>query len=123
MDDAGFIYISDRLNDMIISGGENVYSTEVENAIYQHPSVAQCAVIGVPDPKWGERVHAIVIAKPGAEKLADELIHHCRSLIADFKCLRSVEYRNEPLPLSGAGKVLKTELRQPYWGERGRNVN
>jgi long-chain acyl-CoA synthetase len=123
MDSDGFIYISDRLKDMIISGGENVYSTEVENAIYQHPSVAQCAVIGVPDEKWGERVHAIIVPKPGASRAADEVIALCRQLIADFKCPRSVEFRDDPLPLSGAGKVLKTELRKPYWENRARAVN
>jgi long-chain acyl-CoA synthetase len=123
MDGEGFIYISDRLKDMIISGGENVYSTEVENAIYLYPDVAQCAVIGVPDEKWGERVHAIVVPKPGAARDADALIAHCRALIADFKCPRTVTFRDEPLPLSGAGKILKTELRQPYWTGRSRRVN
>jgi len=123
MDDEGFIYISDRLKDMIISGGENVYSAEVENVLYQHPSVAQCAVIGVPDPRWGERVHAIVVPKPGAARDAEAIIAHCRALIADFKCPRSVDFRDEPLPLSGAGKVLKTELRKPYWEDRARAVN
>ncbi len=123
MDEEGFIFISDRLKDMIISGGENVYSTEVENALFQHPAVAQCAVIGIPDEKWGERVHAVVVPKPGAERDAAALIAHCRALIADYKCPRSVEFRNDPLPLSGAGKILKTELRQPYWADRGRGVN
>ncbi len=123
MDDEGFIYISDRLKDMIISGGENVYPAEVEDVLYQHPSVAQCAVIGVPDPRWGERVHAIVVPKPGATRDAEAIIAHCRALIADFKCPRSVDFRDEPLPLSGAGKVLKTELRKPYWEDRARAVN
>ena len=123
MDEDGFIYISDRLKDMIISGGENVYSTEVENALHQHPAVAQCAVIGVPDERWGERVHAIVVPRRGAERDADAIIAHCRALIADFKCPRSVDFRDEPLPLSGAGKILKTELRQPYWEGRTRAVN
>jgi long-chain acyl-CoA synthetase len=123
MDDAGFIFISDRLKDMIISGGENVYSTEVENAMYQHPDVAQCAVIGVPDDKWGERVHAIVVPRAGSEPDPAALIAHCRQLIADYKCPRSVSFRGEPLPLSGAGKVLKTELRKPFWAGRDRQVN
>ncbi len=123
MDAEGFIYISDRLKDMIISGGENVYSTEVEQALYLHPAVAQCAVIGVPDERWGERVHAVVVPKPGAECDAQALIAHCRTLIADFKCPRSIDFRDEPLPLSGAGKILKTELRKPYWDGRGRSVN
>lgn len=123
MDEEGFIFISDRLKDMIISGGENVYSTEVENALFQHPAVAQCAVIGIPDEKWGERVHAVIVPKPGAARDAAGVMAHCRTLIADFKCPRSVEFRDEPLPLSGAGKILKTELRKPYWADRGRSVN
>ena len=123
MDADGFIFISDRLKDMIISGGENVYSTEVENAMYQHPEVAQCAVIGVPDDKWGERVHAIVVPRPGRNPAPAELIAHCRRLIADYKCPRSVSFREEALPLSGAGKVLKTELRKPFWVGQARQVN
>ena len=123
MDEDGFIFISDRLKDMIISGGENVYSTEVENAMYQHPDVAQCAVIGVPDDKWGERVHAIVVPRPGTNPEPAALMAHCRKLIADYKCPRSVSFQDEPLPLSGAGKVLKTELRKPFWAGRGRQVN
>ena len=123
MDADGFIFISDRLKDMIISGGENVYSTEVENAMYQHAEVAQCAVIGVPDDKWGERVHAIVVPRPGTHPDPADLIAHCRQLIADYKCPRSISFREEALPLSGAGKVLKTELRKPFWAGRGRQVN
>ena len=123
MDEEGFIFISDRLKDMIISGGENVYSTEVENAMYQHPDVAQCAVIGVPDDKWGERVHAIVVPRAGTDPAPAALMAHCRALIADYKCPRSVSFQDEPLPLSGAGKVLKTELRKPFWAGRGRQVN
>jgi long-chain acyl-CoA synthetase len=114
MDEHGFIYVSDRLKDMIISGGENVYSVEVENAIYQHPGVYQCAVIGVPDERWVERVHAIVVPMPGVEIRADALIDHCKGLIAGYKCPRSVEIRTAPLPLSGAGKILKSELRKAY---------
>ena len=123
MDADGFIFISDRLKDMIISGGENVYSTEVENAMYQHAEVAQCAVIGVPDDHWGERVHAIVVPRPGTHPDAADLMTHCRRLIADYKCPRSISFRAKALPLSGAGKVLKTELRKPFWAGRGRQVN
>ena len=123
MDDGGFFFISDRLKDMIISGGENIYSTEVENALYEHPDVGQCAVIGVPDDKWGERVHAVVVPSEGATPDADVLMAHCRGLIADYKCPRSISFRNEPLPLSGAGKILKTELRKPFWESRNRQVN
>ena len=123
MDEGGFIFISDRLKDMIISGGENVYSTEVENAMYQHPDVGQCAVIGVPDEKWGERVHAIVVPRDGTSPDPKDLMAHCRELIADYKCPRSVSFRDEALPLSGAGKVLKTELRKPFWEGKDRQVN
>jgi long-chain acyl-CoA synthetase len=123
MDEDGFVYIVDRIKDMIISGGENVYSSEVEQAVYQHPAVAECAVIGVPDEKWGERVHAIVRLKPGQELDEAALVAHCHTLIAGFKCPRSVSFRDEPLPLSGAGKILKTELRKPFWQDRERRVN
>ncbi|SAK55360.1 long-chain fatty acid--CoA ligase [Caballeronia temeraria] len=110
MNEAGYLFIVDRLKDMIVSGGENVYSAEVENAIAQHPAVAACAVIGVPHEKWGEAVHAVVVPKPGMTMGADEIREHCRQFIAGYKCPKSVEFRTE-LPLSAAGKVLKRELR------------
>ena len=112
MDDEGFVFVVDRIKDMIITGGENVYSAEVENAIYQHPAVAMCAVIGVPDEQWGERVHAVLSLKPGQRTTEAEIVAHCRRLIAGYKCPRTVSLRTEPLPLSGAGKVLKTVLRR-----------
>lgn len=121
MDEDGFIFIVDRLKDMIISGGENVYSGEVENALAQHPAVAACAVIGIPSEQWGESVHAVVVCKPGAEVSADELVAHCKSLIAGYKCPRSIAF-TDALPLSGAGKVLKTTLREPFWQGRERTV-
>ena len=114
MDDDGFIFLGDRLKDIIVSGAENVYSVEVENTLLEHPDVAECAVIGVPDEKWGERVHAVVRLKPGAGSSGDDLIAHCRARIAHYKCPRSVEFRSEPLPLSATGKVLKNELRKAY---------
>ena len=123
MDEEGFVYIVDRLKDMIVSGGENVYSAEVENAVCNHPSVAQCAVIAVPSAEWGEAVHAIVILRDGCAADADDIIAHCRREIAHYKCPRSIEFRTEPFPLSGAGKVLKRELRAPYWEERSRQVS
>ena len=123
MDDEGFIYIVDRNKDMIISGGENVYSTETEQAVYQHSAVQECAVIGIPHKEWGELVHAVVVFKPGQTATEDELKAHCASLIAGFKCPRSWEFRAEPLPMSGAGKILKTELRAPYWGGKNKGVN
>ena len=123
LDEEGFLFIVDRVKDMIISGGENVYSAEVENAIYQNEAVNQCAVIGIPHEKWGEQVHAVVVLNDGAELDQGALIDHCKSLIAGFKCPRSVSFQTEPLPLSGAGKILKTELRKPYWPDGERNVN
>lgn len=122
MDDDGFIYVVDRMKDMIVSGGENVYSAEVENALMQMPAIATCAVIAVPDPKWGEAVHAVVVLKPGQQATDKEVIAHCHSLIANYKCPRSVEFR-DALPISGAGKILKTKLREPYWEGQARNVN
>lgn len=115
MDEDGFIYIVDRMKDMIISGGENIYSAEVENVISQHPAVRQCAVIGMPDPKWGEQVHAVVIAgDDGSEVSAEEIIEFCREHMAGYKCPRSVSFRTEPFPLSPVGKILKHELRRLY---------
>jgi long-chain acyl-CoA synthetase len=122
MDDDGFIYVVDRLKDMIITGGENVYSTEVENVIAQHPAVLQCAVIGIPDSHWGEVVHAFAVVKPGATVDAAALIAFCKERIAGYKCPRSIEFRTEPLPISGAGKILKRELRRPFWENQDRRV-
>ena len=122
MDELGLVYVVDRIKDMIVTGGENVYSGEVESALAKHPAVAQCAVIGVPDERWGERVHAVVVLRSGALVAADELMGHCRRLIAGYKCPKTVELRTEPLPLSAAGKVLKHVLREPHWQGRDRNV-
>jgi long-chain acyl-CoA synthetase len=123
MDREGFVYIVDRLKDMIISGGENVYSAEVENAISFLPQVAEVAVIGVPDERWGERVHAIIVPKPGANLTAEQVMEHCHQQIAGYKCPRSVDFRDTALPLSGAGKILKRELREPYWKGYAKAVN
>jgi long-chain acyl-CoA synthetase len=114
-DEDGYIFLVDRIKDMIVTGGENVYSVEVENAIYRHLAVKDCAVFGVPDKEWGEAVHAVVTLKPDASTSEAELIAHCRALIAGYKCPKSVEIRDEPMPLSGANKILKSELRAPYW--------
>jgi len=123
MDDEGFVFLMDRIKDMVVSGGENVYSAEVENAIGQHPSVATSAVIGIPSDKWGESVHAIVILKPDMDVSEADLKAHCHTLIAGFKCPRSVEFRTDPFPLSGANKVLKTELRKPFWEGHDRQIS
>jgi long-chain acyl-CoA synthetase len=122
MDEDGYVYVVDRIKDMIISGGENVYSAEVENCVAQHPAVAQCAVIGIPDAKWGETVHAVVMRKPGVAVTGDEIIGFCKERIAHYKCPRSVRVQDEPLPLSGAGKILKGELRKPYWEFSGQRI-
>ncbi len=122
LDEDGFVYVVDRVKDMIITGGENVYSVEVENTLALHPAVAQSAVIGIPHEHWGEQVHAVVCLRPGAEVAEAELIEHCRARIAHYKAPRSVELRTEPLPLSGAGKILKRDLRAPYWDRAQRNV-
>lgn len=122
-DEDGFIFIVDRLKDMIVTGGENVFSAEVESAISTHPDVAEVAVVGIPSEKWGEAVHAIVVPRPGDEVTEAEIIAHCKTLIANYKWPRSVTIREEPLPLSGAGKVLKRDLRAPYWDGRERSVN
>jgi len=118
----GYLYIVDRLKDMVVTGGENVYCSEVENAIASHPAVAECAVFGIPDEKWGEAVHAVVVAKPGHALSATDVQDHCRSLIAAYKCPKSVELRAEPLPLSAINKVLKAPLRAKWWAGKVRNV-
>lgn len=122
MDEEGFIFIVDRIKDMIVSGGENVYSAEVENAISKHPGVATCAVVGIPSRQWGESVHAVIVPKPNVEISTEELIAHCKGLIAGYKCPRSVEFR-AALPLSGAGKVQKGLIRAPFWEGHSRNVS
>lgn len=116
-DDDGFLFICDRVKDMIITGGENVFSAEVENAVATHPAVAEVAVIGVPDADFGERVHAVVVLRPGTTLDAEELREFCRSRIANYKCPRSIEVRAS-LPVSGAGKILKRDLREPHWAGR-----
>lgn len=121
VDADGLLYIVDRLKDMIVTGGENVYSTEVENAVLSLPGVAQCAVLGVPDDAWGERVHAVLVLQPGASVDAAAVMAHCKRLIAGYKCPRSVEFRTE-LPVSGAGKLLKYKLREAHWEGRARRV-
>lgn len=122
MDERGFVFLVDRLKDMIITGGENVYSREVEDAIYSYPGVAQCAVIGIPDPRWGEAVHAVVAGSNGASLDAAALLAHCRDRIAGYKCPRSIDVRAAPLPLNGANKINKPALRQPFWEGRDSRI-
>ncbi len=122
MDDNGYVFVVDRIKDMIVTGGENVYSAEVENAVALHPAVATCAVIGVPDAEWGERVHAVIVLRPGHSIAIDELREHVKTLIAGYKAPRSLEV-TDALPMSGAGKVLKRELRKPHWDGADRAVS
>jgi acyl-CoA synthetase (AMP-forming)/AMP-acid ligase II len=123
LDREGYLYLVDRVKDMIVTGGENVYSVEVENAIASHPAVDQVAVIGIPHDTWGEQVHAIVVLKEGASATAEELIKHAHERIAGYKVPKSVEFRSEPIPLSGAMKPLKRELRKPYWEGKATAIN
>jgi long-chain acyl-CoA synthetase len=121
-DDEGYLYIVDRTKDMIISGGENVYSVEVEDAVMAHPAVFECAAIAVPDDTWGERVHVAVVMKPGQSVELEELKAFCGQRIAGYKCPRSMEVL-DTLPRSGAGKILKRQLRDPHWTGRERQVH
>ncbi|WP_163508271.1 long-chain-fatty-acid--CoA ligase [Fodinicola acaciae] len=121
MDEKGYVFVVDRIKDMIITGGENVYSAEVENALARHPAVATCAVIGVPDEQWGERVHAVVVLQQGNTATARELTDFCRQSIANYKIPRTVAFV-DALPMSGAGKILKRELRKLHWSADGRQV-
>ena len=113
-DDEGFLYIHDRVKDMIVSGGENVYPAEVENGLFGHPDIADVAVIGVPDEKWGECVKAIIVAKPGTTPNEADIIAYAKTKIAGYKCPKSVDVV-EALPRNASGKVLRRQLREPYW--------
>lgn len=121
VDDRGYLFLTDRVKDMIVSGGENVYPVEVENALMAHPAVADVAVVGVPDERWGETVKAVVVAAPGGVPVPDELIAHCRERLAGFKCPTSVDLVDE-LPRNPSGKVLRRLVREPYWKGRARLV-
>ena len=122
LDEDGYLYICDRIKDMIISGGENIYPTEVENAIYGHAKVADVAVIGVPDDKWGEAVKAIVVTRPGVSATVEEILAFARGRIAAYKVPKSIDFVST-LPRNASGKILRRELRDRYWGGRERRVN
>ena len=119
----GYFYILDRLKDMIVTGGENVYSGEVEAVIYQHPAVREAAVFGIPDPQWGELVAACVVRKPGNALSEEDLIAHCRRLLANYKIPRRVELSDTQLPKNGNGKILKRVLRERFWADQKRAVS
>ena len=120
-DDEGYIFIVDRSKDMIISGGENIYSTQVEAAIHQHPGVLECAVIGVPDDEWGESVKAVVVMKPGETATEQEIITTAKEHLASYQKPKSVDFVDN-LPKAPTGKILKRELRDPYWRAQDRKV-
>ena len=122
LDKDGYLYIHDRIKDMIISGGENIYPAEVESAICDHPDVAEVAVVGVPDDKWGEAVKAIVVMKPGKKATPSDIINFTRERIAGFKTPKSVDFI-EALPRNASGKILRRHLRDPYWAGKDRQVN
>lgn len=122
MDGQGYLFIQDRLKDMIISGGENIYPAEVENALFGHPDVADVAVVGVPDPRWGEAVKAVIVPKPGCTPDPAGLIDWARDRIAGYKLPKSIDFA-EALPRSAAGKVLRRDLRERYWAGHSRRVN
>ena len=117
----GLYYIVDRVKDMIISGGENIYSAEVEQALHKHPAVAMSAVVAAPDARWGERVTAVVVLKPGTTADAEELIAHCRQHIAGYKVPKEVVFETT-LPVSPAGKILKRVVRERFWEGQSRGV-
>ncbi|MBW2423368.1 MAG: AMP-binding protein, partial [Deltaproteobacteria bacterium] len=124
MDEEGFLFLVDRSKDMIVSGGENVYSSEVEEVLYKHPAILEAAVFGVPDEKWGEAVWAAVYLRPGHESVpTEELIDFCRQFLAGYKIPKGVELHAEPLPKSGPGKFLKRRLREPHWEGHDRAVH
>jgi acyl-CoA synthetase (AMP-forming)/AMP-acid ligase II len=118
----GYFFIMDRRKDMIVTGGENVYSAEVEAVIYQHPAVLEAAVFGIPDPQWGELVMAIVTLKPGTILTTQELISFCKKSLAGYKVPRRIEFSESELPKSGSGKILKRVLREKFWSQQQRSV-
>lgn len=115
----GFFYLVDRLKDMVITGGINVASVAVQDCIHELEAVGECAVFGIPHPDWVEAVHAVVVPRVGASLTAEEVISHCRARLAAYQCPRSVEIRTQPLPISGTGKIMKNELRKPFWRDAG----
>jgi long-chain acyl-CoA synthetase len=121
-DAEGYLYLHDRIKDMIVSGAENVYPAEVENVLLSHPAVADAAVIGVPHETWGETVKAIVVLAPGASLDEASIVEHCRANLAHYKCPTSVDV-TDALPRNPSGKILKRELRAPYWAGKERAIN
>ena len=122
LDEEGYVFLTDRVKDMIVSGGENIYPAEVENVLASHPAVAEVAVIGVPSERWGETVKAVVVLRAGMSAAQPELIAHAKLSLASFKCPTSVDFL-DVLPRNPSGKVLKKDLREPFWKGHARRVN
>jgi acyl-CoA synthetase (AMP-forming)/AMP-acid ligase II len=122
LDNENFLFIVDRKKDMVVSGGENIYSREVEEALLQHPAVLEVAVIGAPDPKWGESVVAVIVRKPGAQVDEDELTAHVRALIAGYKRPKIFKFLEEMPRVASTNKIDKRALRAPYWANHERQV-
>jgi acyl-CoA synthetase (AMP-forming)/AMP-acid ligase II len=121
VEDVGFVFVEDRIKVMIIIGGENIYSPEIERVLAEHPAVMEVAIIGVPDDRWGETVKAVVALEPGTTATPDELIAYCREHLATYKCPTSVDIL-DALPRNPTGKILKRDLRKPYWEGRDRAI-
>lgn len=121
IDDEGYVYIQDRVKDMIVSGGENVYPRIVEDVLFKHPAIVDAAVIGVPDPQWGETVKAVVVLRQGESATEEEIVEFCQGQLGGFERPRSVDFA-DVLPRNATGKVLKRILREPYWEGQGRRV-
>ncbi len=122
-DAEGYFYVLDRLKDMIVTGGENVYSGEVEAVLYEHPAIREAAVFAIPDAQWGELVMACVVVNPGMTLTADEVVAHCRRKLATYKIPRRVEFSLNELPKNGSGKILKRALREQFWAQQKRAVS
>ncbi len=122
IDADGFLFVADRVKDMIVSGRENAYSIEVERALFLYPAVREAAVIGIASDRWGQSVHAVIVLNEGASAAPQELTAQCRPLIGGFKAPRSCEFRGEPLPVTSVGKVRKNALRDPHWTGRDRKI-
>lgn len=123
LDADGYLFLVDRAKDMIVTGGENVYCTEVEDVLYEHPAVLEATVFGIPDERWGEAVHAVIVLRPNESVTAADLIAHCHGTIAGYKVPKSITFRSDPLPKSGPGKVLKRVLREPFWDGHDAAIN
>lgn len=122
LDEEGYLYLSDRKADMIITGGENVYPTETENVIYQHAAVSECAVVSAPDQRWGERVQAVVVLKPGTKAIEEELIDFCKQKLAGYKCPKKIEFWDQ-IPKTPVGKILRKDVKKEFWKGAERNIS